>query len=119
MDILLLLAPRDSVGYDGRGDFHLDPDGRLARRRPEELAPFVYAGAAILKAELFEETPDGAFSLNVLFDRAIAAGRLYGARLDGEWLHVGTPEAIAPAEERLAAATSAGVASLPPAGSGS
>ena len=103
MDILLLLAARESLGYEGAGDFEMAGDGRLARRAPSGTAPLVYAGVAILKRDLFADTPEGAFSLNVLFDRAIAAGRLYGARLDGEWLHVGTPEAIRDAEERLAA----------------
>ena len=104
MDILLLLAPRNSLGYDGRGDFDAAEDGTLRRRPQNGEAAFVYAGVAILKADLFADTPDGAFSLNLLFDRAIAAGRLYGVVLDGEWLHVGTPEAIGQAEERLAAA---------------
>lgn len=103
MDILLLLAARESLGYDGAGDFEIAQDGRLARRAPGGTAPLVYAGVAILTRDLFADTPDGAFSLNLLFDRAIAAGRLYGERLDGEWLHVGTPEAIRDAEERLAA----------------
>ena len=103
MDILLLLAGRESLGYDGLGDFDLGEDGRLRRRVPGGTAAFVYAGVAILKAELFAETPDGAFSLNLLFDRAIEAGRLFGLKLEGEWLHVGTPEAIREAEERLAA----------------
>jgi tRNA threonylcarbamoyl adenosine modification protein YjeE len=106
MDILLLLAARKSLGYDGLGDFDMAPDGRLRRRTFGALAPHVYAGAAILKAGLFENTPEGAFSLNLLFDRAIEAGRLYGVALDGEWLHVGTPEAIGQAEARLAAAKS-------------
>lgn len=103
MDILLLLAARESLGYDGPGDFEMTGDGRLARRAPGGTAPLVYAGVAILGRGLFADTPEGAFSLNLLFDRAIAAGRLYGARLDGEWLHVGTPEAIRDAQERLAA----------------
>lgn len=103
MDILLLLAARESLGYDGPGDFEMAGDGRLARRAPGGTAPLVYAGVAILGRGLFANTPEGAFSLNLLFDRAIAAGRLYGARLDGEWLHVGTPEAIRDAQERLAA----------------
>ena len=60
-------------------------------------------GVAILKPELFAGTPDGPFSANLLYDRAIAAGRLYGLRLDGQWLHVGKPQAIPAAEERLAA----------------
>jgi N-acetyl-alpha-D-muramate 1-phosphate uridylyltransferase len=102
MDIVLLLASRTtSMGYDGRGDFDRAPSGHLSRRIPEHDAPFVYAGAAILKPELFIDTPKGAFSLNLLFDRAIAANRLYGHVLDGEWLHVGTPEAIGEAEKRI------------------
>ena len=104
MDILLLVAAAAaSLGYEGLGDFVMHPDGRLERRGEGEMAPFVYAGVAILKPQLFADTPDGAFSLNLLFDRAIAAGRLYGLRLDGQWLHVGTPDAIAAAEERLVA----------------
>jgi MurNAc alpha-1-phosphate uridylyltransferase len=79
------------------------PDGRLQRRPERDVSRFLYAGVAVLKPELFADTPDGPFSLNLLFDRAIASGRLYGMRLDGEWLHVGTPESIAPAEDRLAA----------------
>jgi MurNAc alpha-1-phosphate uridylyltransferase len=104
MDILLLVAEvAKSVGYQGRGDFSRDADGRLQRRGERASAPLVYAGVAILKPQLFDDTPDGAFSLNLLFDRAIVAGRLYGMPLDGQWLHVGTPDAIAAAEERLAA----------------
>ncbi|NNM71209.1 nucleotidyltransferase family protein [Enterovirga sp. DB1703] len=104
MDVLLLLAPRKSLGYDGLGDFNMDAGGRLTRRAYGALAPHVYAGAAILKASLFDDAPNGAFSLNLLFDRAIEAGRLYGLPLEGEWLHVGTPEAIGQAEARLAEA---------------
>jgi len=104
MDLLLLLACRtSSLGYEGRGDFAMGSDGVLRRRREGEVCPFIYAGVAVLKPELFADTPDGAFSLNLLFDRAIAAGRLHGLRLDGEWLHVGTPASIPAAEERLAA----------------
>ena len=104
MDILLLLASTaTSFGYDGSGDFSMDPTGLLERRGERRMAPFVYAGVAILKPELFADTPDGPFSLNLLFDRAIEAGRLHGLRLDGEWLHVGTPDAIAGANERIVA----------------
>jgi N-acetyl-alpha-D-muramate 1-phosphate uridylyltransferase len=104
MDILLLVAETEkSLGYQGRGDFSMDPDGRLRRRGERPSAPLVYAGVAILKPQLFDDTPQGAFSLNLVFDRAIVAGRLYGMPLDGQWLHVGTPDAIAAAEERLAA----------------
>jgi len=104
MDGLLLVAPTaTSLGYEGAGDFVMDPDGRLERRGERAVAPFIYAGVAILTPGLFADTPEGAFSLNLLFDRAIAAGRLFGMRLDGQWLHVGTPEAIRAAEERVQA----------------
>ena len=105
MDMLLLLAEREtSIGFDGAGDFVRDEAGRLTRRGSAASAPFIYAGVAILKPDLFEATPEGPFSLNLLFDRAIAAGRLYGQVLEGQWLHVGTPDAIAPAEAAFAAA---------------
>jgi MurNAc alpha-1-phosphate uridylyltransferase len=103
MDVLLLLAPTaGSIGYTGRGDFAMLPDGRLRRRREHEVVPFVYAGAAILSPLLFADVPSGAFSLTLLFDRAGASGRLYGLRLEGVWMHVGTPEAVAAAEAALA-----------------
>lgn len=103
MDILLLLTGFSStVGYDGNGDFDMDSEGRLSRRSERKIAPFVYAGAAILDAKVFENTPDSPFSLNMLFDRAIAEDRLFGARMDGLWLHVGTPEAISEAESAIA-----------------
>jgi len=104
MDALLLLAATsDSIGYAGRGDFTMATDGRLKRRPERELAPFVYAGAALLRPELFKDAPDGAFSLTALFDRAAAAGRLHGLRLEGVWMHVGTPGAIAEAEAAILA----------------
>ena len=104
MDILLLVAPTaTSLGYEGAGDFLMEADGRLVRRGERGVAPFIYAGVAVLSPGLFDGTPDGAFSLNLLFDRAIERRRLYGLRLDGQWLHVGTPEAIAAAEARVAA----------------
>lgn len=104
MDILMLLAlGATSVGYEGKGDFTMDADGRLSRRAERQVAPFVYAGVAIVKPELLRDTPDGPFSANLLYDRAIDAGRLYGLRLDGQWLHVGEPQSIAAAEESLAA----------------
>ncbi len=106
MDALLLLAPvSTSIGYAGRGDFTMAADGRLTRRSERDVAPFVYAGAAILRPELFKGAPDGAFSLTTLFDRAAAAGRLHGLRMEGVWMHVGTPEAIKEAEAAIAAST--------------
>jgi MurNAc alpha-1-phosphate uridylyltransferase len=103
MDALLLLAPvTDSIGYAGRGDFAMLPDGRLRRRRENQVVPFVYAGAAILSPALFADVPAGAFPLTFLFDRAGANDRLFGLRLEGVWMHVGTPEAVAAAEAALA-----------------
>jgi MurNAc alpha-1-phosphate uridylyltransferase len=102
MDGLLLLAPMtSSVGYDGRGDFLMKPDGRLQWRAEREVAPFVYAGAAILTPALFKDAPEGAFSLTRLFAKAIEADRLFGLRLEGLWMHVGTPDAIAIAEDAI------------------
>ena len=106
MDALLLLAPvSNSIGYPGRGDYAMAPDGRLKKRGERDIAPFVYAGAAILRPELFKDAPDGAFSLTALFNRAEAEGRLHGLRLEGVWMHVGTPEAIKQAEAAIAAST--------------
>jgi N-acetyl-alpha-D-muramate 1-phosphate uridylyltransferase len=104
MDILLLLAPTaTSIGYEGRGDFTLATDGRLQRRGEREIVPFVYAGAGILAPALFDNAPAGPFSLTRLFDRAESQGRLYGLRLEGLWMHVGTPAAIAEAEAAIIA----------------
>ena len=104
MDALLLLAPTTgSIGYEGRGDYAMLPDGRLRRRGEQEVVPYVYAGAAILSPALFADAPTGAFALTRLFDRAGANGRLFGLRLEGVWMHVGTPEAVAAAEAALAA----------------
>jgi N-acetyl-alpha-D-muramate 1-phosphate uridylyltransferase len=106
MDALLLLAPSaHSIGYAGRGDFQMQTDGRLKKRGEHEVAPFVYAGAALLRPELFKDPPDGAFPLTALFDRAATAGRLHGLRLEGVWMHVGTPDAIGEAEAAIRAST--------------
>jgi MurNAc alpha-1-phosphate uridylyltransferase len=106
MDALLLLAPSaGSIGYDGRGDFSFAADGRLKARPEREIAPFVYAGAAILSPRLFEDAPHGAFSLTKLFARAAEQGRLHGLRLEGMWMHVGTPDAIGKAEAAILAST--------------
>jgi N-acetyl-alpha-D-muramate 1-phosphate uridylyltransferase len=100
MDSLLLLAEKDkTLGYEGVGDFHLGKDGRLRRRAGSETAAHVFSGVSIAHPRMFADAPEGAFSLNILWDRAIAKGRLYGLVLDGWWLHVGTPAALAAAEE--------------------
>jgi len=104
MDILMLLAPTaTSVGYDGSGDYAMATDGRLIKRKEKQLVPFVYAGAAILSPKLFAGAPAGEFSLTDLFNRAEAGGRLFGLRLEGVWMHVGTPDAITAAENAILA----------------
>jgi MurNAc alpha-1-phosphate uridylyltransferase len=102
MDALLLLAPTaTSIGYAGRGDYAMAADGRLTRRGERDVVPFVYAGAAILAPSLFDGAPGGAFPLTAVFDRAAEAERLCGLRLEGVWMHVGTPEAVAAAEAAI------------------
>jgi MurNAc alpha-1-phosphate uridylyltransferase len=103
MDALLLLQPAvTAVGYEGGGDYFADSLGRLRRRRAHELAPFIFAGVQILHPRLFVSAPEGAFSLNRLYDQAQEAGRLWGVRHDGLWFHVGTPEGLAETEAMLA-----------------
>jgi N-acetyl-alpha-D-muramate 1-phosphate uridylyltransferase len=105
MDALLLLAPaKGSIGYGGSGDFSLHADGHLVARVTGTQAPLVYAGVAILAPALFQAAPKGAFSLTALFERAAFNGRLHGLRLDGRWMHVGSPDAIAAAEAAIKAA---------------
>jgi len=104
MDALLLLASTaTSIGYAGRGDYAMTPDGRLTPRGERDVVPFVFAGAAILAPALFRGAPTGAFPLTALFNRAAEAGRLHGLRLEGVWMHVGTPDAVAAAEAAIAA----------------
>jgi N-acetyl-alpha-D-muramate 1-phosphate uridylyltransferase len=99
MDCLLLLAPvATSIGYAAKGDFSMAPDGRLARRGEGEVVPFAFAGVSLCDERLFKDSPGGRFSLNLLWDKALVKGRLYGVRLDGRWMHVGSPEALAEAE---------------------
>jgi N-acetyl-alpha-D-muramate 1-phosphate uridylyltransferase len=106
MDALLLLAPTTgSIGYAERGDFAMAPDGRLRARGEREVVPFVFAGAAILAPTLFKDAPQDEFPLTNMFARAAEAGRLYGLRLEGLWMHVGTPDAIAGAEAAIRAST--------------
>lgn len=102
MDVLLLVTGAvRATGYDGSGDFMMDPVGRLMRRPERVIAPFVFTGVQIVHPRLFEGAPSGPFSMNVLYDRAAEAGRLYGLAHDGEWYHVGTPDAIALAEAEI------------------
>jgi MurNAc alpha-1-phosphate uridylyltransferase len=102
MDCLLLLQPTaTAIGYGGAGDFLMDQEGRLTRRPEWEVAPFLYSGIYICHPRLFKDAPDGAFSVNLLWDRAIEAGRLYGIRHDGEWYHVSTPQQLSEVEREL------------------
>ncbi|WP_198374764.1 nucleotidyltransferase family protein [Neoroseomonas rubea] len=104
MDALLLMVRTTQVeGVVGKGDFLLDPVGRMRRPKEREIAPYLYAGVQILNPALFEGAPSGAFSLNRLYDRAIAAGRLYGVVHDGVWFHLSTPEDLRNAEDTLRA----------------
>lgn len=108
MDSLMLLAPAQaSIGYSGAGDFSLDAETRPVRRVAREPAPFVFTGVSIAHPRLFAGSPDGPFSLNLVWDRAIAAGRLFGVVLDGTWMHVGDPAALNEAERLLDRATCA------------
>lgn len=104
MDILLLMAPTaNSIGYAGSGDYAMLTDGALRKRKEHQVVPFVYAGAAIMSPTVFKDAPSGEFSLTKMFDAANEQERLFGLRLEGLWMHVGTPDAVAAAEEALLA----------------
>lgn len=99
MDALLLLHPTvTAVGYGRKGDFTMEPDGRLFRRQEWEIAPFLFTGVQILHPRLFDGEEPGKFSLNRLYDKALQTERLFGMRHDGEWYHVGSPDELALAE---------------------
>ncbi|MEK9968052.1 MAG: nucleotidyltransferase family protein [Ferrovibrio sp.] len=105
MDGLLLLQPREKAdSHGGAGDFFLEAGGRLRRRGIQASAPFVYTGVQILLPALFRDAPSDAFSLNILYDRAIAAGRLHGIVHHGSWMDVGTHEGLKHAELMLSGA---------------
>ncbi len=104
LDALLLVVPLErAVGYDGAGDFTLDDEARLVRRGKAARAPYVFTGVQVLHPRLLEDCPSGPFSLNVLYDRAIAAGRLGGLVHDGRWFHIGTVDGLHLAEAGLKA----------------
>jgi len=103
MDALLLVASLvNAIGYEGPGDFLMDADGRLSRVPEQQLSPFAFPGVQIVHPRFFEGCSAGDFSINPLWDRAIAQGRLFGIRLEGVWMHVGTPDALVQSEEYLA-----------------
>ena len=103
MDVLLMLhSTVEAYGYIGRGDFVIDPLGKLARRPEREVAPYVFTGIEIVHPRALAGTPDGAFSMNVVFDRLLEKERLYGIVHDGEWFDVGTPDGLSQAESYMA-----------------
>lgn len=103
MDALMLMAATvTALGYDGRGDFTMDEEGRLARREEARVAPFVWMGTQIVNPRLFDGCPQGPFSMNLLWNQAIERDRLYGIRHGGVWMHVGCPKGLAEAEAHLA-----------------
>jgi N-acetyl-alpha-D-muramate 1-phosphate uridylyltransferase len=102
MDALLLLVPQARAGnHRGQGDFHMDRFGRLKRRGRSRVAPYVFTGIQMISKRLLDDAPDGAFSTNILWDRAIAAGRCFGLVHQGLWFDVGTPRSIRDTEAAL------------------
>jgi len=103
MDALLLMASMvTAMGFEGTGDFQMDANGLLSRALEKRLSPFAYPGVQIVHPRLFDAAKETSFSTNRMWDIAIEKGRLYGIRLDGVWMHVGTPEAVREAEAFLA-----------------
>lgn len=104
MDAILLVSPTvGAIGYRGMGDFVMWPDGALSRREETQVSPFVFTGVQIVTPGLFRDCPSGAFSINLLYDRAEEAGRLFGLRHEGDWMCINTPEGLAAAEFALTA----------------
>ena len=102
MDALLLVVPHvRASNFAGPGDFYMDPHGLLSRRKPGRIAPFIYTGIQLISHRLLRDAPEGKFSTNVLWNRAIEEGRLFGVAFTGEWFEVGTPGAIKPTEDAL------------------
>jgi MurNAc alpha-1-phosphate uridylyltransferase len=102
MDALLLVVPHSRAeNFIGEGDFHMDTAGRLSRRKPGRIAPFIYTGIQLVAHRLLRDSPEGPFGTMQLWERAIEEGRLFGASFTGRWFEVGTPQAIRPTEEAL------------------
>jgi len=102
MDALLALVPhRGAHNFRGKGDFNLDSTGRVTRRRSGWIAPFIFTGIQLVSHRLLRDAPEGPFSTNLLWDRAIAESRLYGIAFTGQWFEVGTPSAIPATEAAL------------------
>ncbi|WP_324827646.1 nucleotidyltransferase family protein [Qipengyuania zhejiangensis] len=102
MDALLLVVGHArAFNFDGTGDFYMDGHGCLKRKVAGRIAPFIYTGIQLVSHRLLRDPPEGKFSTNILWDRAIAEGRLFGIAFTGNWYEVGTPEHIRPTEEAL------------------
>jgi len=102
MDALLLVVSHSrAANFGGEGNFYMAPDGVLSRRKPGRIAPFIYTGIQLISHRLLRDAPEGKFSTNILWNRAIEEGRLYGLAFTGQWFEVGTPQAIAPTEDAL------------------
>lgn len=102
MDALLLVVPHiRAANFGGTGDFYMDPNGQLSRRKAGLIAPFIYTGIQLVSHRLLRDAPQGKFSTNILWNRAIEEGRLFGVSFTGQWFEVGTPQAIAPTEDAL------------------
>lgn len=102
MDALLLVVSHaQAFNYTGVGDFHLGPMGEVSRRKQGRVAPYIFGGIQLLSKRLLREAPEGPFSFNLLWNRAIAEGRLFGLPHTGLWYEVGAPEMIAPTEAAL------------------
>ena len=102
MDALLLVVPhKAAMNFRGLGDFHMDSAGKLSRRKASRIAPFIFTGIQLVAKRLLRDAPEGPFSTNILWDRAIEEGRLYGLPFTGQWFEVGTPQSIKPTETAL------------------
>ncbi|GGD52834.1 NTP transferase domain-containing protein [Erythrobacter arachoides] len=102
MDALLLLVPhKGAYNFRGSGDFHMDGAGRVSRRQDRRVAPYIFTGIQLASKRLLRDAPEGAFSTNLLWNRAMEEGRLFGIPFTGQWFEVGTPDAILPTEAML------------------
>ncbi len=102
MDALLLMVPHArALNFRGKGDFQMDPLGRLTRRRSGRIAPFIFTGIQLVSHRLLRDAPEGKFSTNILWERALGEGRLFGHGFTGQWFEVGTPQSIRPTEEAM------------------
>jgi len=98
---LLLAAPGGAIGWPGRGDGFLEDDGRFRFRGEAPEAPLAYMGVHITKPQIVDDGPEGPFSLSPIWRRLADQGRLFATVMDGDWMHVGDPEAVRAADARL------------------